>query len=45
MQNSLEVIGLEDLGVVRIRGIDAVRFLQGYNSQPSYLREIITSSP
>lgn len=29
MRNSLEVIGLEDLGAVRVRGADAVRFLQG----------------
>ncbi len=29
MRNSLEVIGLEDLGAVRVRGPDAVRFLQG----------------
>jgi folate-binding protein YgfZ len=29
MRNSLEVIGLEDLGIVRMRGVEAVRFLQG----------------
>jgi folate-binding Fe-S cluster repair protein YgfZ len=29
MPNALEVIGLEDLGIVRVRGVDAVRFLQG----------------
>jgi folate-binding protein YgfZ len=29
MRNSLEVIGLEDLGAIRVRGPDAVRFLQG----------------
>jgi folate-binding protein YgfZ len=29
MRNSLEVIGLEDLGLVRMRGVEAVRFLQG----------------
>jgi folate-binding protein YgfZ len=29
MRNALEVIGLEDLGIVRVRGVDAVRFLQG----------------
>ena len=29
MRNSLEVIGLEDQGVIRARGPDAVRFLQG----------------
>ncbi len=29
MRNSLEVVGLEDLGTVRVRGPDAVRFLQG----------------
>lgn len=29
MRNALEVITLEDLGIVRVRGADAVRFLQG----------------
>ena len=29
MRNAPEVITLEDLGIVRVRGIDAVRFLQG----------------
>jgi tRNA-modifying protein YgfZ len=29
MRTALEVIGLEDLGIVRIRGVDAVKFLQG----------------
>jgi folate-binding protein YgfZ len=29
MPNALEVIRLEDLGIVRVRGVDAVRFLQG----------------
>jgi folate-binding protein YgfZ len=29
MRNALEVIRLEDLGIVRVRGVDAVRFLQG----------------
>jgi folate-binding protein YgfZ len=29
MRNSLEVIGLGDLGIVRMRGVEAVRFLQG----------------
>lgn len=29
MRNSLEVIGLESLGTIRVRGPDAVRFLQG----------------
>ncbi|MFL6601030.1 MAG: YgfZ/GcvT domain-containing protein [Steroidobacteraceae bacterium] len=29
MRNALEVITLEDLGIVRVRGVDAVRFLQG----------------
>jgi folate-binding protein YgfZ len=29
MHNALEVITLEDLGIVRVRGVDAVRFLQG----------------
>jgi tRNA-modifying protein YgfZ len=29
MRNALEVIALEDLGIVRVHGVDAVRFLQG----------------
>jgi folate-binding protein YgfZ len=29
MHNALEVIRLDDLGIVRVHGIDAVRFLQG----------------
>jgi tRNA-modifying protein YgfZ len=29
MRNAPEVITLEDLGIVRVRGVDAVRFLQG----------------
>src|SRR5882724_2570643 len=29
MHNALEVITLDDMGIVRVRGIDAVRFLQG----------------
>src|SRR6266702_4939239 len=29
MRNALEVITLEDLGIVRVHGVDAVRFLQG----------------
>jgi folate-binding protein YgfZ len=29
MHNAPEVITLEDLGIVRVRGVDAVRFLQG----------------
>jgi folate-binding protein YgfZ len=29
MRNAPEVITLEDLGIVRVRGMDAVRFLQG----------------
>jgi tRNA-modifying protein YgfZ len=29
MRNALEMITLEDLGIVRVHGVDAVRFLQG----------------